>query len=236
MTPRVPSLNTLALKVMLTQQHEWLKMQLPPTAAAAVIGWIQQAPSHEAGVAPEIVHLLSRALTRSSRVTFLDDENGASEAWTEHGDCWVGRVRAAGWKGMLRSKDLLLTSTVAPEVAAGLFEASAGGWSREAQLVLLSAVSGSVPGIDADTLDELLRGRLEDGASGAVACLSGFMLPGPDGDFAQMVFLRRESLSTFLTHLQDEAAAAGIGFEIITPEAFAQTNWYVEKVEKSLWR
>ena len=236
MTPSIPPLNTPALKIMLTQRHEWLKMQLSPTAAAAVIGWIQQAPSVEAGVAPEIAGLLGRALTRSFRVTFLDDQNGASEAWTEHGDRWVGRFRAAGWKGMLRSKDLLLTSTVRPEVAATLFEASAGGWSREAQVVLLTSASGPVPEVSADTLDEVLRGRLEDGASGAVPELWGFMLPGPDGDFAQLVFLRRESLSTFLAHLQDEAAVAGVGFEIISPEAFEQTRWYVEGVEKSLWR
>lgn len=226
--------ETLAVRVMIGARQDWLRWKVPADAEGAVIGWIQQRPHADAGVPPKVAHLLARALTQCFRITFLDFDNGASPGWSEHEDRSVARLAAPGWRGIFSSNDLYMTSTRSALHAEHLFDAEAGGWSREAQFVLLSSPLEPLPKLDSPALHELTRGRLEAGSS-ILPELWGIMVPGPDGDLAQVLLFHKRALHDFLDQLEEATQASGIRFEIVTSEEFNQTNWFAEDPERQKW-
>jgi hypothetical protein len=201
----------------------WLRPEPPADAERALIGWVQDIAAIDEGVPDDVMRIITRALTHDYRLTFIDPGVEKSSRWRNLERCstrFLKASRLVPWRGYG------LTSTCEANIAVRLFETKGWLWHLQSQLVLLTSRDELAPEISLGTLRQLMRSRRLDirPLQAEFACV-GIMTPGPDGDFAQLIFWRPESMSTFVERLRAQAEQAQISFVEVSEAEFKQTKW-----------
>lgn len=209
----------------------WLKPEIPEGAAGTIIGWIQDVPPVEGGVPRAVSRVITTALTRNYRLTFVDPGRAKSAGWQDHGEHSTRFLRAEGIGRLNPSAGYGLTSTVSADLALRLFETNESLWTLQSQIVLLTDRELCAPNVSFGTIDALMRTRKLDptGLQAECGCL-GVMTPGTDGDFAQLVFWRAGTLEGFQQAVRSVADSAGLSFAEVSESEFRQTRWFLQEV------
>ena len=148
-----------------------------------------------------VVHLSPRQRDLKSRQGWVDSADHRSLRRCAVRPPPLYRRPHGLWRG------LSLSATTDPALAVDAFDA---GWSRRAQIIFLLP-PGPLPAVDGSALMALLRGALPTRCSLTGApVLRGVVLPGVDGDVAQLVAFEPELWETVEPVLRQKAAAAGV--------------------------
>jgi hypothetical protein len=201
----------------------WLRPEPPADAQGALIGWVQDVAAIDEGVPDDVMRIITRALTQNYRLTFIDPDVEKSSQWRSlerHSTRFLKASRLAPWRGYG------LTSTCDADIAVRLFATEGWLWHLQSQVVLLTSRDELAPEISFGTLHRLMQSRRLDirPLRAELACI-GVMTPGPDGDFAQLIFWQPASMSVFKEHLRAQAEQAQIGFVEVSKAEFQETKW-----------
>ncbi len=181
-------------------------------AKVGVIGWTIPQPGIDAGVPPAITNLISNALCRVGQVSFLDPESPVTFSPSSLGRL-KGRPRFA------------ITTTSQPEIASRLFTIDEFPWEQRSQVVILHAVD-TIPAFDYPKLFTLWSESSPDLNILADAMqASGYLFPGIDGDFAEIVMFDDSLWNQFSGYLHDECRQANILIQEISSDSFHNTDW-----------
>lgn len=211
----------------------WLEPHVPADAEGALVGWVAGAAPVDCGIPRDVARIITQTLTRNYRLTFLDPGVEAAPPWQEHATYETGFLKSSRFLDFRHSAGYALTSTITAEAAARLFETEESLWSLQSQIVFLTERKASPPNISFRTIDELVRTRklLPARLSAEFACV-GLMVPGPDGDFAQLILWQPRATQTFLGLLRLETEKTGLTFAEVSESEFRDTKWFVEEVRQ----
>jgi hypothetical protein len=203
------------------------KWQLPTSATGqlAMVGWhLAGGRGVDGGVPPTVAGVLTRALTRSACLSFLD-----SKEPTESVDVYVKRLEASGLGAKVRAmadglpRAVYLISTRRPEIAQSAFDASLFSWETQGQVLFLSSPLRPSPQLE--WIDMLsITGR-----ESPITCdvlrgigVDALVFPGVDGDVAGVVSATSAAEARILTDLRAEAEAAGFAWRMVPEDDFIQ--------------
>ena len=184
------------------------------TSTSLLLGWHQAIRPVDGGVPAEVARVISNALCRGVRISYLCGDLEEIETHSKE-FCTIQPIAESGliarfiahWSGV--PLNAAIVSTNNPKVALHLFDASYFSWVLQGQSVFLSALSDPVP--------DLKKGqtKYENAPMDALNdySLVGMMRPGVDGDVAGILFRSVQDRANFLTALQEEAESSGMQFK-----------------------
>lgn len=181
-------------------------------AIVGVIGWTLAETVVDAGVPPAVAGVLAEALCRCGQVSFLDPAGPATLA-------------PPALKRLAGKPRFPVMTTADPQAAARLFDVDAFPWDQGGQVALLTA-PGTAPALDYADLFELWSepspalDRLARKMRAA-----GFLFPGPDGDFAEIVVFEEALWDRLKQALAEACDGAGCLWQEVSEEAFLSSGW-----------
>jgi hypothetical protein len=198
----------------------------------ALLGWVTDAKTVDAGVPQSVAALLSRALCRCVMLTFLwQPHNGSSaaEPWKPSGKGNVKHLKPGLLERARGNPPFTLLATSDPAVAENLFYNEKFSWELRAQRVFFSPIE-VLPDLDyrhvstvfnwASNLDVVRHFRGTN--------VVGMLLPAVDGDFAELLVFDEVQWPSLQQALSQECAAQGIDFQIVDESTFKQTTWFAD--------
>jgi hypothetical protein len=186
------------------RQGQWL----------ALVGWQTPPEVVDAGPHAEVIDTLAAALARVGRVTFgaiPDGPHRPGLAWEadEAGD-WRSLLPVSGWQRLRGRRPLPLVSTTRAETARTLFEATGFPWTQAAQAVFLSPRDVPPPPLQFEQVVSVLDAvGMDAGELALDRSIRGLALPGPDGDFMELVGFDERLVPELEAALRAEAEARG---------------------------
>jgi hypothetical protein len=202
----------------------------PPRGTVTLLGWSESPARPDGGVPPAIAGVLARAFTASARTTFPSSlaYPSAGSSWSEIGGDHVRLLTNKGIGSRIAAKlrgtppNITLVSTRRPDTAIRLFDDEGFPWWRQAQVGLLSKPDAPPTGIDEPQLLALFDDEwTTHAASLAADGVEGVVRPGVDGDVAGVWTLSEAFEQALLSALANEARSGGIGWTIVSEDAFA---------------
>jgi len=198
------------LKVFFCPGFSGIQWQLPidaPFGDRLLIGWRTQAPAVEGGVPRSVAQLLAGALCRQGTVTFAKGLRPPVGA---------GLVPRR-WR--LGRNFVWYSTRNVEEAAAGIFDDDMFSWSRQGQIVVVSA-DDEVPALEERHLalssDSRLAGMLRDNGGRAL------LLPGVDGDVAGLYTPDPTYGSAIRAEITDAARRLGVDTQMSDEETAAR--------------
>lgn len=198
------------------------------TSTSVLLSWHQTPTAVDAGVPDEIASVLSRALCRCARISFLFStpkeitENYQKECYSlqpisESGLFGLQILR--WWSG--KPPNLVIVSSSDPHVVFHLFDDGYFSWVMQGQNVFLSGLSDPLPDLR-NVLSKTWQNKYEDAPAHALNdyALTGIMRPGVDGDVAGILFRSATHKESFLGVLREEAESNGMQFKICNEAEF----------------
>jgi hypothetical protein len=195
-----------------------------------LIGWVQDVAPVDSGVPREAKRVLVNALVRRYTLLFVGEAVERSSVWRALPDRWVRQAAPSGILSRLFSSGFSIVATMDTLAGEELFESQCL-WSLENQLVLLAGRDASPPDLRFDLFEALLKSKSADFRRLPSIGVLGAMMPGPDGDFAQLLLWGGQSMEGFAEHLRAECEAAHISFASVPETEFKKTKWFLEEVK-----
>ncbi len=189
-----------------------LRSRHSPNVTVMVLGWTMPQPSVDAGVPTSIINLISKALCDVGQVSFLDPDSSI-------------KLSPSSLDRLKGKPPFAITTTSDANIASRLFDIAAFPWEQQSQIVILHSAD-STPAFDYTKLFELWSEPSPDLKMLADALqATGYLFPGVDGDFAEVVMLETNLRDHFKTVLVEECRQADILFQEVSSEAFRNINW-----------
>lgn len=223
-------MNTLRIVVSTSAwASHWQLCGILGTPTSILLGWCQTPAPVDAGVPGDVADLLSRALCRGARVSFLATRPDDIAARHVPGSY---SIRPLAGRGVLNGRlrrwlgqpaDVALVSSSDPGVVRRLFEDEYLAWVLQGQYVFLSAASDLAPELG-DVLSKAWRRRCEEAAMRLIEdhSLTGILRPGVDGDVAGILFRSDAHRESFLAALREEAEKDGMPLAICGEAEFME--------------
>jgi len=191
-----------------------------------LVGWIMKDVPTDAGVPAEIAKILTEVLCDDYRVAFLHPTAaGRDESGWRTTPRGLEQVLRPGLGGrVLREPLLPVICTSEARTAALMFRAEPYSWQLRSQLVMLFPL-GSEAHLSYDSVFKLWR-RSANAHYAAELGAEGLMLPGVDGDFAELVFFLEPQLQRSARRLEQACQQAGIGWQVVSECDFKSTSWF----------
>lgn len=187
---------------------EWQLPLGPAEVQRCLVGWKVAPAAVDAGPPPAVALLLAAVLCRTGPVTFASALAPPVGAALLHRKWRLGRHFE--WK---TTHD----ANAVQDAADGIFDAGFFSWTKQAQVVVLSA-PGPAPSLDERHLEVL-------GDPAAFADLPragavGVLLPGVDGDVAGLYFFTPAAAQAFREELARTIQQAGAEILVATGDEF----------------
>lgn len=184
-------------------------------------GWHQAPRAVDNGMPDEVANVLSRALCRCARISFLFSAPEEITATYQKEFYSIQPIREPGpfappivrwWSGS--PPRLVIVSSSDPNVVFRLFNDGYFSWVLQGQTAFLSSLSDPVPDFR-DVLSKAWQNKYQDAPLDAINdySLMGIMRPGVDGDVAGILFRSIQDRGNFLTALQEEAESSSMQFK-----------------------
>jgi hypothetical protein len=204
-----------------SQPRTWTVVEVPGTFEIS-IGWLHDELDVDEAPPPQVEDILSDLLASTGSVIYGRPEGDTPQAQRV---ALLTGFEFNGFFGMFGSK-IEFIWTDKPEVIKQMFDTSYMNWSHEGQFAIMYKTK-SAPTVSRDALLGAVK-QSEFGAnslksSGAI----GALIPGADGDFAQLVFYAQADRDAFLQALEEACKSKNLGFEKISGQQFEEKNWYV---------
>jgi hypothetical protein len=201
--------------------------ELPPIEGesyqVALIAWLTDVEPIDEGVPPLVRTIVSRALTRLSRVTFPCSRAGLPGTptdWHRIPEGWVRMLKPRLGTVWRRRPPIMLLSTTSAEPAARLFASFPFSWEMKAQVAILSDLDAPPPDLSYEAVESLLnRETIDVRALVAEAQARGLLLPAVDGDFAALIVFDSTLLRVMVEALAEECGRAGVGWQTVMESA-----------------
>ncbi len=179
-----------------------------------ILGWTCDDSSVDAGIPEAIANVLSKALCHCSQVSFLDPSSSSI-------------LKPSPFKSMLGQPVFSIRTTSQQEIVARLFYIDEFPWDQCSQVVILSKWK-SEPIFNYANLFELWSHPAPNLNSLANRMkVLGYLLPGPDGDFVEIVIFDNSLLNLLTQNLANECKQRGLGWQEVSENQFRETKWVV---------
>jgi hypothetical protein len=197
-----------------------------------LLGWVSDAKTVDAGIPQAIATLLTRALCRCVMLTFLwqpDKSSSPSEQWEPFGKGRAKHLKASLLERVRGNPPFTLLATYNPVEAENLFYNEKFSWEMRAQRVFLSPID-VLPDLDYRHVSTVFNwpANLDVTAHFQGTNVLGFLLPGVDGDFAELVVFDEVQWPSLQQALSQQCVALEIDFQIVDESTFKQTKWVAE--------
>jgi hypothetical protein len=167
-----------------------------PSAEVGVLDWQETQPAIDGGVPQDIARVICEAFCRLVQLSFLDSSSQ---------DC----LQPAGLGRWLGRPVFRITTTTQTDVAVRLFDDSQFPWEQSGQFVVCSD-HNSKPNFQYPDIHRLWSETTPDLRNLADNLrANGFMLAGPDGDFAEIVSFSPTFWPQFEQSLMEACLASG---------------------------
>lgn len=211
-----------------SRSAQWQLSGFLGTPTSMLCGWHQAPSAVDDGVPDEVANVLSRALGRCARVSFLFSTPENITATYQKDSYSIHPISEPGlfalpiarwWSG--RPPHLVVVSSSDPNVVFHLFDDDYFSWVQQGQTVFLSSLSEPVPDFR-DVLSKSWQKKYEDDPMRVLKdyALTGVMRPGVDGDVAGILFRSVADKESFLGVLREEAESSGIQFKMCNEAEF----------------
>lgn len=219
-------MSTRELRLTLDPPRElWFPPAPPPGTDSMLIGWVQDVAPVDEGVPANVMEVVTRAMTRDYRLTFIDPGVERSPEWKES---QKGRGESRFVKATRFSpiRGYGLASTSDAKVAMRLFSTDESLWHLQSQWVFLTPRGDPPPEISFQALNQLAQWRrLDPGELQAEFGCQGIMAPGPDGEFIEVVLWLPGARTALVQSLQREAEQAHLPWAEVSEVEFRETQW-----------
>jgi hypothetical protein len=219
-------MSTRELRSTLNPPRElWFPPEAPPGTEAMLIGWVQDVAPVDEGVPANVMEIVTRALTRDYRLTFIDPGAEKSPEWkdSENG---LRQTRFLKPTQFSPIAGYGLTSTADANVAVRLFSTDEWLWHLQSQWVFLTRRSDPPPEMSFHALHQLAQWRrLDPHELQTEFRCQGVMAPGPDGEFIEIVLWQPGARAALLLNLQAEAEQAHLPWTQVSEVEFRETQW-----------
>jgi hypothetical protein len=198
----------------------------------ALLGWVTDPKTVDAGVPQAVAMLLARALCRCVMLTFLwqpHEGPPASEQWRPLGKGQVKHLKAGLLERVRGNPPFTLLATCDPADAENLFYNEKFSWELRAQRVFLSPIE-ALPDLDYRHVSTVFNWppKLDVMGHFQGTNVLGMLLPGVDGDFAELVVFDEGQRPALQQALSQECAARGVDFQLVDEATFKQTKWFTD--------
>jgi hypothetical protein len=210
----------------------WELYTCSASGTRGLLGWVCDAKTVDAGVPQAVATLLTRALCRCVMLTFLwrpDKGPPAAEQWEPFGKGRVKHMKAGLVQRVRGNPPFTLLATCDPAEAENLFYNEKFSWELRAQRVFLSPM-GVPPDLDYRHVGTVLNwpSNLDLMQHFQETNVLGMLLPGLDGDFAELVVFDEGQWPSLQQALSQECAAREVDFQIVDESTFKQTKWFAD--------
>lgn len=200
--------------------------------ARGMLGWTTDTPLADAGVPPVAATLLTQALCRCFMLTFFgqpDKGKSLSEEWQPAGEGQVKQLKVGLLDRVRGNPPFTLLATRNPAEAENLFYNNQFSWELRAQRVFLSPID-VLPVLDYRLVNTIFNwpSNLDITEHFVGTHVLGLMLPGVDGDFAELVVFDKDQWPSLQQALSQECAARKVEFQIVDEPTFKQTKWVAD--------
>ena len=197
-----------------------------------LLGWISDAKTVDAGVPAAVAALLTQALCRCVTLAFLwraDKSQSLSEKWETFGKGRTKRLKAGILDRMRGNPPFTLLATHNPAEAEKLFYNDDFSWELRAQRVFLAPID-MLPDLDYRLVSTIFNwpSNLDAAAHLRGTGVIGLLLPGVDGDFAELVVFDDAQWPSLQQALLQECAAREFEFQIVDEPTFKQIKWVAD--------
>lgn len=199
---------------------QWQLAGYIDTSTSVLLGWHQATMSVDGGVPAEVAKVISNALCRGTRISYLCGDLEQIIETHSREFCSIQTITESGliarfiayWSGV--PPNAAIVSTNNPKVALHLFDTSYFSWVLQGQSVFLSDLSVPVPDLK-KVVSKTGQRKYENAPMDALNdySLVGMMRPGVDGDVTGILFRSVQDRANFLTSLQEEAGSSGMQFK-----------------------
>ena len=194
---------------------------------SGLLGWTLAHAPVEAGLDSLAARLLSEALCRCGYVTFFSSAADAARPPENLRPGPDSFARSLGFCSPPRANpSVALQCTREPAMLCQAFSDGAFSWSRQTQVLFLSQPDPPLNGpSEQDALCLLDRVQLPQTGWELRSHTRALVLPGVDGDFAELVFLDDHVRAAFLQQFAQVSAASGIAWHPCTAQQFNSVQW-----------
>jgi hypothetical protein len=197
-----------------------------------LLGWITDTQAVDAGVPQDVAALLTGALCRCVTQTFLwqpDKGQSLSDQWETIGEGQAKHLKAGLLDRVRGNPSFTLLATLNPAEAENLFYNEKFSWELRAQRVFLSPID-VLPDLDYRHVSTVFNwpANLDVRTHFQGTNVLGLLLPGVDGDFAELVVFDEVQWPSLQQALSQQCAALEINFQIVDESTFKQTKWVKE--------
>lgn len=207
-----------------------------PGAQVALLGWVVDRSSIDAGVPGQAVKVITRAACRSHLLTFLCPDNGLARntsAWTKVRSGWACKFEPPLIKRIWRQRSFPLLATSDPVRAESFFHSEGFSWELRGQVVLLSPSNARPPSLSYLEMERLFdKVTINPHEHLLSSEIEGILLPGVDGDFAELIAFNEALWRDLPGELEKECNVAGIAWSCVSEEVFKSTAWVVDGREE----
>ena len=194
-----------------------------------LLGWVSDAKTVDAGVPTAVAALLTQALCRCVTLTFLWQpgmSKSLSESWQPVEKGRAKHLKAGLLDRVRGNPPFTLLATHDPAEAENLFYNDDFSWELRAQRVFLSPID-VLPDLDYRLVSTIFNwtSKLDVKAHFRGTNVSGLLLPGVDGDFAELVVFEDAQWPSLQQALAQECEARDFDFQIVDEATFKQTKW-----------
>ena len=153
----------------------------------------------------------------------------AAEQWKPFGKGQVKYLKAGLLERVRGNPPFTLLATCDPAGAENLFYNEKFSWELRAQRVFLSPVD-VLPDLDYRHVNTVFNwfSNLDVTRHFQGTSVLGMLLPGVDGDFAELVVFDQDQWQSLQQGLSQECAAQGVDFQIVDESTFKQTKWLAD--------
>lgn len=214
-----------------SQSPQWQLEGFLGTPASLLLGWSHAAERVDAGVPEDVVTVISQALCRQARVSFLSSDLGGDleRLVAEHGKESYTLQTVREYEGIARlaarwfdkPARMAVVSSTDPHVVAYLFDDACFSWSLQGQMAFLSDPSSPAPDLRG-VISKAWWRKYQAAPQEVIARygLMGVLRPGVDGDVLGILFRSSADKDQFLAALQKEAKSSGMHLKMCDETEF----------------
>jgi len=197
-----------------------------------LLGWVSDAKTVDAGVPTAVAALLTRALCRCVTLTFLwqaGKSKSISEQWEPSGEGRAKHLKPGLLDKVRGNPPFTLLATHDPAEAENLFYNEDFSWELRAQRVFLSPID-VLPDLDYRLVSTIFNWptKLDVTAQLQGTNVTGLLLPGVDGDFAELVVFEDAQWPPLQQALAQECEPRDFDFQVVDEATFKQTKWVAD--------
>jgi hypothetical protein len=194
-----------------------------------LLEWVSDAKAVDAGVPKAVAALLTKALCRCVTLTFLwraGKSKSISEQWEPSGKGRAKHLKAGFLDRVRGNPPFTLQATHDSAEAEKLFYTNDFSWELRTQRVFLSPID-VLPDLDYRLVNAIFNwpSDLDVAAHLNRTNVLGLLLPGVDGDFAELVVFDDAQWPSLQQALAQECEARDFDFQVVDEATFKQTKW-----------